>query len=336
MNISRINELVEQRYIARQKHPAADLWVYNYTQKTQFDEHWTDETLACRGLILDGNGTVVARPFRKFFNYDQVEVPAEPFEAFEKLDGSLGISYWNGSDFEIATRGSFLSDQAAEGTRLLKAASSGRCDRDATLLFEILYPENRIVIDYGARRELVLLAAIETATGRELPHSDLKQFGFPVVERFDGLTDFAVICAQERPGCEGFVIRFESGLRVKIKHAEYKRLHKLLTGVTPRHVWESLKDGKSLSEMAEHVPDEFYQWLKSVEQKIRDDYGNIEVTCKQQFRDGFPTRKDAAAYFKTCVYPTVMFLMHDKRDYSPAIWKLIYPDAASAFRCGDE
>lgn len=36
----------------------------------------------------------------------------------------------------------------------------------------------------------------------------------------------------ERPNREGFVIRFEfSNLRVKVKHEDYKRLHRIITGV---------------------------------------------------------------------------------------------------------
>lgn len=334
MNHNRLEALIESRHISRQKHPHADLWIYNYTQKAQYENVWTDETLACRGLIMDGNGEVQARPFRKFFNFDQVEVPAEPFEAFEKLDGSLGISYWDGMGFRIATRGSFVSDQSREATEML-LASDGKCEHGVTLLFEILYPENRIVVNYGGRRELILLAAIETATGRELPYSELPRFGFPVVERYDGFADFAAISAMQRDGCEGFVVRFESGLRVKIKHDEYKRLHKLLTGVTPRHIWESLRAGKSMAEFAEHVPDEFHKWLQDVEAKIRGDYHTIEAVCAGEFRDGFENRKAAAEYFKGCSYPPVMFLMHDGRDYSQAIWRQVYPEAANTFRCGE-
>ena len=44
----------------------------------------------------------------------------------------------------------------------------GTLDREYTYLFEIIYPSNRIVVDYGSSRRLVLLAAVHTQTGIEL------------------------------------------------------------------------------------------------------------------------------------------------------------------------
>ncbi len=51
---------------------------------------WTPETLACRGLIVHGDGTVWARPFGKFFNAAEHEMlpTHETFEVYDKLDGS--------------------------------------------------------------------------------------------------------------------------------------------------------------------------------------------------------------------------------------------------------
>ena len=94
-------------------------------------------------------------------------LPNEPFEVYEKLDGSLGILYWLGDEPYIATRGSFESPQAQIATELLRAYDLSGLDRRRTYLFEIIYPENRIVVNYDDRRELVLLAIIDTATGRE-------------------------------------------------------------------------------------------------------------------------------------------------------------------------
>src|ERR1035441_5320121 len=65
----RLDALVADGWLRSQRHPHADLWIYNYTEKTQYESHWTPETLVCRGLILDQVGNVVARPFSKFFNY---------------------------------------------------------------------------------------------------------------------------------------------------------------------------------------------------------------------------------------------------------------------------
>jgi RNA ligase len=93
----RLDALVADGWLRSQRHPDADLWIYNYTEKTQYEKHWIPETLVCRGLILDQAGRVIARPFSKFFNYGDPQVPSipdEPFIVMEKMDGSLGILYY--------------------------------------------------------------------------------------------------------------------------------------------------------------------------------------------------------------------------------------------------
>jgi RNA ligase len=58
---------------------------------------WDDITLNCRGLVLDNEGNVIAKPFSKFFNYEEHtadEIPNELFDVYEKMDGSLGILFY--------------------------------------------------------------------------------------------------------------------------------------------------------------------------------------------------------------------------------------------------
>src|ERR1035441_3123422 len=140
----RLDALVADGWLRSQRHPHADLWIYNYTEKTQYESHWTPETLVCRGLILDQVGNVVARPFSKFFNYGSPQaasIPVEPFVVMEKMDGSLGILYYLDGQPRIATRGNFTSEQAIEGTAMIREHELERVD-GVTALFEILYPAN--------------------------------------------------------------------------------------------------------------------------------------------------------------------------------------------------
>src|SRR5689334_6486551 len=92
-----------------------DLILFNYSQMAQFQRRWNWFERNSRGLILNvKTGEVVARPFAKFFNYGE-EMPADDNEIVsitEKMDGSLGILYREDGQFKIATRGSFISDQA--------------------------------------------------------------------------------------------------------------------------------------------------------------------------------------------------------------------------------
>lgn len=123
---------------------------------------------------------------------------------------------------------------------------------------------------------------------------------------------------------EGFVVRFESGQRVKIKFEEYKRLHKLLTGVSPKAIWEVLRSGSDLSQVIERVPDEFFQWVRETENHLRAAFATIEATARGQMTFG-GSRKEIAERFKQCQYPSVTFAMLDGKDYSDQIWRMIQP-----------
>jgi len=334
ISLQELSLCIEQKYISVQKHPTEELYIYNYTPKTQFEKRWDNLTLQCRGLILNGGGEIVARPFRKFFNLEEHlphEIPNEPFEVYEKMDGSLGILYWCKDKPYIASRGSFDSEQALRATQQLYTKYDGslsQLQKGKTYLFEIIYPENRIVVDYGHKEELILLAIIDTATGHDLP---LEEIGFPLVKHYDGLHDINQLKHLAESNREGFVLKFESGFRVKIKFEEYVRLHRVLTGVSNQLIWEMLKTHTSLDGILEQVPDEFYNWVKQTRDKLLTAYRAIEEQCKQDFKM-LEDRKTTALYFLTCQYPSILFAMLDGREYSDIIWKLIKPRHEKPFK----
>jgi len=329
-----LREMIAEKYVMVKQHPRAELYIYNYTAKTQYEHIWNDCTLQCRGLILNAKGEPVARPFRKFFNLGETEnqhIPNEPFEVYEKMDGSLGILYWLNGKAYIATRGSFDSEQAQKANEILHSSYAhtlSRLDKNLTYLFEIIYPENRIVVDYGKEEKLVLLAIIDTKTGEELP---LKDVGFPVVKHYDGINNLAELKAHEQDNKEGFVVRFKSGYRLKVKFEEYVRIHRIVTQVSSVNIWEYLKTGQTLDEILERVPDEFYAWVKATKQQLLADYQKIEQQAKQEFKT-FDTRKETAMYFKTCKYPQVMFAMLDGKPHDKFIWKMLRPTYERPFR----
>jgi RNA ligase len=94
---------------------------------------------------------------------------------YDKLDGSLGILYFYDDKPYIATRGSFTSEQAERANKIFqKKYSHLHFNKEHTYLFEIIYPENRIVVDYGAKEDLILLAVLDTETGKDLELPDWK------------------------------------------------------------------------------------------------------------------------------------------------------------------
>ena len=349
LNIAAIQQEIEGGYISAQRHPDAPLRILNYTSRTQHQWRWNPETTKCRGLIVDEDWQVVQRPFEKFFGLEQLRemgrtIPSEPFESYEKLDGSLGILYHIDSHAAIALRGSFTSRGAQRATAIYrKKYGHIKVDKSLTYLFEIIDPTHRIVVDYGQQEDLILLAVIETSTGKEI--SPLPDIGFPVVKQYHGFKQVEDLVASEEPNREGYVLRFSSGMRVKIKFEEYKRIHRLVTGLTAKAVWDLLREGKDSSDVIGNliVPNDFLDWVTKIESDLRQAFNSIESYCKtnlevlQQQAPDNESRKELAARIWQTAYPSVVFAMLDQKNYSDKVWGLIRPQhSRQVFRRGGE
>lgn len=333
MNLQLLHQMIAQDYIKVNKHPNAELYIYNYTQIAQYERIWNDVTLACRGLILNDKNEIIARPFPKFFNLEEPEaqvLPTTSFQVFDKLDGSLGILYWlDGKPF-IASRGSFSSEQSDKANELLYQKyvdAIPNLNPSYTYLFEIIYPENRVVVDYGTEEKLVLIGIIETKTGIELALMDI---GFPLVKEYTNFSKIEELSQQQWENHEGFVIRFENGFRVKVKFEEYVRLHRILTQFSTVDIWECLSGESSLQVLLENVPDEFFEWVKRVESDLKRQFQAIEEDCKNYYKV-LETRKETAMYFLSHPHKDVLFNMLDEREYAKTIWRKIKPKFEKPF-----
>lgn len=343
----KILDLVDEGYLIMNKHPEKDLFILNYSKTTQFEKYWNEYTLMCRGLVVDVDFNVVARPFSKFFNleeHNKSDIPKDlPFEAFEKMDGSLGILFCYENEWIFASRGSFESDQAVWGTNTLNEWFDGDLhwlDDSSTYVFEIIYPENRIVVDYGDTKDLVLLGVINTETGEELSHRDMVDIynlHFTVVKKYDVSTDVTKLRDLEEDNREGFVVRYSNGFRVKVKFAEYCRLHRILTNVSSKSIWETLKNGDGLDDIVDAVPDEFFNWVKETKRGFLEEYNRIERDALKEFHriyiiENRTLKKDFAMIAKDHKLSGLLFNLYDGRtDYSDKIWKMLKPTYEKPF-----
>ncbi|OFX47149.1 MAG: hypothetical protein A2046_01585 [Bacteroidetes bacterium GWA2_30_7] len=329
--------MINEKLVSEQKHPEADLFIYNYTPKVQFDKLWNEITLQTRGLILDNEMNIIAKPFCKFFNYEELQpndIPQLPFDVFEKLDGSLGILYWINDKPFIASRGCFDSEQAKHATGILHKKYShtfAKLHRNKTYLFEIIYPENRIVIDYGTTDDIILITIIDNETGAE----SIEEIGFSIVKKYDGINDIQQLKLLEEENKEGFVIRFQNNFRLKIKFTEYIRLHRIITGVSNVAIWEYLAEGKSFEELLAKVPDEFYNWVKKTQSELHNKFNEILAESKSVYKE-FETRKKTALYFNSQKNPSILFAMLDKKPIDKIIWKMLKPKYSKPFKTDSE
>lgn len=319
-------------YINRRTHPEfPTLTTIGYTDRCQFDNHWTPTTRATRGIIYDANTLeVIARPFAKFFNYgqgdDQYDLDAPILGAFEKYDGSLGIRYTRPDGrTAIATRGSFDSDQARHATALAWRLGWEAIDPRVTFLYEIIYPANRIVLDYGDRDEMVWLGAVNIESGEYLPTG----------EDSAGLTLGEVLSLPPRKNAEGYVIWLDPLRAVKLKQQDYLELHRIVTSLSVKEVWRQLRAG-TFDEFATALPDEFHEWARKTSAALIDTYTEVEMQAhlmhERVMEKNLPDRKAQALWLKEHAGTSIgyVFSLLDGKDISDSIWRAVEPSGAVA------
>lgn len=340
---------LRERTVGARPHPTEPLTVLNYTDRCQYEPGlWNAVTRQCRGLIHDATGRVLARPFAKFFNHGQSEADAldlsAPALTTDKMDGSLGILYPIGNGYAVSTRGSFESEQAVHATAVWQARYAHVIPPAGwTMLFEIVFPENRIVLDYGDTDDLVLLGAVHIASGRSVGPTDplLAAWPGPRTRVFAFATLAEALAADMRPNAEGLVVHLVgTEQRVKLKQADYVALHKIVTGLNDRVIWEHLAAGAPIEDLLAKLPDEFHPWVRTVATGLtaQVEAATVEVEAAYaaialRLPVGF-SRKEFAGLAVASSWRAELFNRLDGRSYQPSLWTRVRPLVASNLRSG--
>lgn len=325
-----------------------DLAIYNYTPECAYGRHWTPVTLAARGLVYhERSRQLMARPFDKFFNLGEMpetEPGVLPWSdapvVTEKLDGSLGIVFHDGERWRVATRGSLESEQAVYAeANLLPRYDLTLIDRRLTVLTEIVYPGNRIVVDYGAREELVLLAARDRESGAEVVEPELadlaRDAGLPLRRRFEfGGLDTLEYAANS----EGFVLHWPGhALRVKLKSPEYVAAHRLLQYMAPRRVLEMITGG-TLDDVRAQLPDWHRPQLDGIAGAILSRAGDLVSVAERLYAEHSHRLAESRKAFALSIADSapavkpLLFAMADGKDPLPVAYKAVGRDLPVAER----
>lgn len=322
-----INE-IEGGYIKANYHPEdSNIVILNYTELATFEKRWNEYTMSARGLILDltdvtNNGIikVLARPFAKFPNYGTNEIEGyeddidwnEMETIMEKMDGSLGISYLFKGELRFATRGSFTSEQALKATEMWhsKYAKANDnymtvlADLPLTLLVEIIYPENRVVVDYHGEEKLVLLAMMTNR--HDYSYDSVLQtgdfLGLPVVPQYlFTLEDMMRLKKVMSANNEGWIVRFRNGKRLKIKGDEYMEVHRIMYGVSDKakvQAWSENRFDDYIMRLPEEFRPELEQFKKDFDGILVIILNSLELLYQRYYIEGM-TKKDYALKIMT-------------------------------------
>lgn len=285
--IKELRKLEEQGYVTSSEYKS--LILFNYSPKTTFEKYWTKYTLEARGTIYNKDtGEIVARAFDKFFNYSEMGItedllPKEKFVATIKHDGSLGVVFPHEEGFKVSTRGSFYSEQAVEATKMANESPYKEAFEEmlqhGTPLVEIIFPSNRIVINYGDERKLVVLAIrrldgtyVPIRQSEEIAHAHGVEHTMIIdnVSLEELLRLQKIINWQE----EGWVLVYENGYRLKIKGIDYLRIAKIKSSLSPLSVWEAMEAGKAEEYLAS-MPDEIHDEAKAIYNNLTAQYATL-------------------------------------------------------------
>jgi RNA ligase len=224
----------------------------------------------CRGLVISNEGEVVARPFKKFFNFEELGASSSEFspdkisEIWTKEDGSLIVAFWWEGSWLTITRGSWASDQAIAAPNLLSKRFLCGANRAKTYLFELVGPSNINVVRNYEKDLLILLGAIDTNSAVESTADEIRAygeiFGFSTPNLWKAREfSYDIIKSSTNPNFEGVVLKNKSGERCKIKTETYVQLHKVVTGLSDSGIFKLWMERKEAGKFSmEGIPDEFF------------------------------------------------------------------------------
>lgn len=236
-----LNRKQLDRHIANQivkvaTHPTLPLYLYDYTSLCERRDKWDGVTVTTRGLLRDNKGTVIGRPFQKFFSWGGKSTSAVPgfrwaddWYGVEKVDGTMIVASQFEGQLVLTTRASFDAWQIAAARKLWPEGLLPPVG--ITWMLEYCGPDNQIVIEYD-KPTLYFLGAINNWTGEDcLPGAfdRIENLATPrtfmsveTVEELqrqmnnDGTVEGFVVVAP-RPG--------RPSPRLKVKYAAYNQRH---------------------------------------------------------------------------------------------------------------
>lgn len=300
--------------------------VFNY-RLASYTDFLAPDALEARGIMFYMYGDnkdiphLVCRPFKKFFNKDENPMTMNldwSWKNIKKIaikeDGSIISSYIDipTEELRLKSKQSLVSEQTKMANEFLRSPENQAFREEVetitkagnTVIFELVSPVNRIVLEYK-KTELRVLGIRENSTGRLLDFFD-KGFNlmYPkIAENWClehiphdmSVTDPGVIAELE--GIEGYVYTFHNGLMVKVKTNWYKTLHHLKDSVNAtRHLFEAVIEERIDDVKAMFSTDEFtMNRIKTMEDLVIPKFNHMVRTVEDfygQFKE--LSRKDYA------------------------------------------
>jgi len=254
----------------------SDYFLLNYTQDAMWGGNMTNVEKACRGLVVRGDGKIMALPMSKFFNLGEPQCPVlpdEPYTVWEKIDGSLVI-FWHDEKWRCNTRGSFDNeyiDFALDWWN--KRRGLDDIPKHWTVMGEVCFEDDPMPRAAHKLEDVYIIAVRDKYSGADFQVDSAKVFGplfdMPFAYQVDMSIDQLLEEKGNLEGQEGWVIRYQSGLRVKIKTAWYLRIFRALSSLTPKGIRDLMVAGDQ--NWIDVFPDDLQAEALAIQEKLETD-----------------------------------------------------------------
>ena len=174
----------------------------------------------------------------------------------------------------------------------------------------------------------MLLAVRHTATGNEVSHTEeAERLDITPVKIFNLSLNEAITMLDSMKGenQEGFVVKYNNGLRVKLKCEDYVRIHRIISGFSRKHIIEAMENGNDM--FLNELPDELHSEAKAIINEINEKRQMIMSSAKAiaEKAKKLKTRKEQALLILQSEYPSVSFPLLDDNfeNAKNAVWSVI-------------
>jgi RNA ligase len=226
-------------------------------------------------------------------------------------------------------------------------------NKNHTMIFEIVYPGNRIVLDYKGLEKNIRLGHVNNDTGLIEERNLGVLYGGTLVSHEMTFADALALPIPDDE--EGYVLDIRSfdvpnSIRghLKLKGDRYKELHGAIFGLSERKIWEAMGRGEDMDEFTSALPDELIPWAQGVVSRLNGEIGENIIRVAEAWQKTMAEfgenphdvpRGDVARFwtqnFKDVTGP--LFSMLDYREEAVFEWshKLVRPEHR-LFRVEDE
>lgn len=194
-----------------------------------------------------------------------------------------------------------------------KVELSGEPDKNSTHVFELVGPQNRVVIPYE-EIELFYLTSVNNETFEEYEDDAFRNFSVPLSYYFNSLEETIEFTKTDNFNTfrnEGFVVKDANRNRIKIKTEDYLRVHRMRgeTNPTPKRFLELMRTNED-SEFLSYFP-EYEKDYNNFKEKYIAYRRKLDELLDYYFTIKDLDRKEFAINAQKTISPTFLFGLLD-------------------------